>query len=1233
MNYGKEISTVKGSNQQQNDMDKMESKAKEEEEKKDPDNNAIEGTTKNDPTSDTKPTEEGIVKARQLSGINRLVPPTDAERQDHVKASYNDKVGFDNDIVTMVANQTIAKLNTSTNILNLKNSPLSAYKFVKVDESAGASYGMSPFLITTEVPQLFKFKATYNEQQQVNPADIVTMKFSSTNVTEVVSKSIEIFNVSTMTVRVALNDTIAHMKIIDPNLTDDQSIKLQTLDRAARENPQGSVNAIESRIFSAITAFLALDNLLVAMPTKITTLEQVRGGLAANVLATMPFYDGMQPHLYYSVFSNLPDWFRKHLNDSFEECPLQIGDFVVNSYEGMKLAQFNKLVIDQYTAAVLRINFEKLRNHTLTTNVLVEKIMASMLSHDKVEVNTLADVQEFSLLYNWTTAEYNLYMFNIMTDTKMQEEVISFLRDELVKTNRLTSVNIEQVWRSLSATDTLALNFNSAWTASINIGDSFSLYEMVIYETFADWCIFELKFPNTPNSIEAITEVLNIHVFMILYPRITQRMIHTIGFRLKTLYEIMYQGTYRNFRNKYGEVRTEFGKKPFMVNSYEIKSAESQQGYVYSIFMPQVRDREPPPQILQPQETAQLNVFVTLLTNLRALVLPAIEPIPLDRKRIAKYPYMSTEYVAYGSWKPLTYADYQLSKITELGDKLSTLMTYADTMKQLFAAQNPSSNELPRTFNSYFTAWTTQISRLLSTAGPVYQITCANIQKSLFNSPFYVHSTFNPDPKQFFFVQRSVGIGPLVSANLSSVIVPKKILIPAFRLNGAMCLALTGEGEYIRNTLEAYQPAEDIQGSANRVRTNITVFNGVSCFMYANSLVAKSRKFGFAMQITQWLTTPGDAENPFRHLVAEIAQYMKMSTWTPLVKRIFETFGLNYETYFSGNIGASSTVLDGRFLDRTLVLIDPTTSMAIKNHPINTLFGQKFTYMVPLDIEKLSILTKPLVQSDSRIMRIKKDWYFGKLFVDELHPTQPALGMTNWVDETTINKDFSLTKIRLKGGQVTRLEYKSDKTGINHSMILPYTSNNVPILLIKMEYLTELPMIYLEVIAEAITEGKIILQIKELKVKVSIEDRPTRTTNYSEPNWSLAEVHDFLRNPSGCVIERTFVSTRSAINQQAQSLVRPGYIQWLATPTSTDPSLFVGTITNAIQRPEQTVIPTPDELGYGRGEHGLEFNSGVRKIDSNIINWNNSIPTVSPKLLNTIDVHMIPHIPQYLGVF
>lgn len=1164
-------------------------------------------------------------------GKNRIQPATQEQKEKHDEYEQKDKIPrTDTNLMTVIANHTIATLQTNTNIVPLVNAPLSSFAFGKVDRSINGYFGITPYVITTQVPQLFKFTPLYNAAQQVNLPDLLAMKFSLEEINATISKSIELFNISTMTVRIELNENIGHGTILDPNSIKDGALKLTTLIPAiSRQNPQSSANFVENRIFSVLSAFNALDNILVAIPKKLVALDSVRGGPVAESLAIMPFYENMHPHPYYSVFSNLPDWARAYFNECFTVNPLQIGDLAVDSYAGMKLSQTTKLVLDQFTAAVLRMNYNKLKNHTLTTNTLENKIRASLFQYDKLEVETLCDLEDFSLLYDFSHDEYELYMFRILVDSSTRLKVINFLVSELEKTNRLCTLPIEDIWQGLLAGDLEASSFNSQWTGSISIGNSFSPYEMLIYETFSDFFTFNPTFSSTPKGIEAITEILSIYTFMILYPRITQRCIHKIGYRLTSLLDVMYPQIFNAFRHEFGDIRTNWGRDKFQAYDYQMSRTESQQGYIYSIFTPLTKVRND--RYAQGLDQSVLNRFIALMNSIRTLILPTQHQYSLDRKRIAHYPYLYTTYTTYASWAPIPYGDYQNSQQTELGNRLKLLIAKSEDFRSLYTAQTPASSQIPRGFNSYFISWTNQLARLLSTAGGVYQITCAMIQETLFNSPFYVGSLYTPNSSKFFYVPNDIGIAPLPSASLSSLVIPTHIQINNFKLNIGMALALTMEGEYMRNTVIPYENDNDITRPRYRQRTDMTSLDAVECFKMMNSLVSESRRFGCAMQMTQWLTTPDDPDNPFQSLMMEIAQYMKMASWVPLVKKIFAIFDVNYDEVFIRTMGPTEFILDGRYLDRSLVLVDSQTAMAQREQPLNSKFGTKFNYMTQIDIDKLEVLTKPLISMDSKIIYIHKDWYFGRLVVDEMGPTQTQLSFTNWTDETTLNREFIFRRVAYKNGQAASIQYRSDIDGHLKTMILPYVAQNAPVLLIKLEYTTELNLTYLRVLAKAIAHGKIILKIKYFKVRVWIEDMPSRTDDYSEPPMTEDEVYEVLSLPAGCIYEKKFKTTHYATNFSSEALVCPGYIQWFATPHEADRNIFTSTITNAIVRPSQTILPHSDELGYGLGDEGLHFPTGALKTESNIINWNNSIPTVSPKLINSVDLRIIPFIPQYLG--
>lgn len=198
-------------------------------------------------------------------GKNRIIAANDELRKEHDKTEEKDRLAVrQTQLMTVIANHTIAALQTETNTTSLRAAPLSSFAFGKVDRTVQGSYGITPYMITTEVPQLFKFTTLYNESQQVNLPDLMTMKFSMNEVNDTVAQSINIFNISTMTVRIELNDKLGMCPILDPNSIENGAMKLSTVVPAGRENPQTSVNFVENRIFSVVSAFNALDIGLVA---------------------------------------------------------------------------------------------------------------------------------------------------------------------------------------------------------------------------------------------------------------------------------------------------------------------------------------------------------------------------------------------------------------------------------------------------------------------------------------------------------------------------------------------------------------------------------------------------------------------------------------------------------------------------------------------------------------------------------------------------------------------------------------------------------------------------------------------------------------------------------------------------------------------------------------------------------------------------------------------------------
>nr|APG79174.1 hypothetical protein 1 [Hubei diptera virus 20] len=1179
-------------------------------------------------TMNTTDTTTLTTSSTSTQPTSRIVPANEKQIENHKNEEKTNALPVDTaKIMSVVLNQTLNALPLSKVTTSIDTVPLSSYVFGSVSKDIGSGYGVTPFLMTDEIPQLFKLVAVHNAQQQTNPEDMTITQITKQEVLGVVSKSIELFNTSTLTVRVVLNDKIGQMPIIDPNDTSNGVIELKRVGPEGRQNAQNSVNMVESRFFSVINAFIGLDNLLIKMPKKITCLDSVRGGPVAQALSQMPFYDQLQPHPFYAVFTTIPQWFRTYLEQCFIECPLNIGESVVTSVGGKKLCQFNHMIIDQYTAKFLQLNYRKLKSGLLTNDRLYLLLDPCIFPHDKLSINSIIDVDDFTMLYNYSSTEYDLAMFTMNTTLSIKKDIINFLNEQLIATNRVNMAKIEEVWSDLLISDSASVSFNNKWIKSLAIGDKTSPVSMLLMETFSDWFDIKPIFGPLPSSLEAIQEIIQIYMHILLFPRISQRIIHRLGNRLTSLFSTAFKKIFDEFVLQYGDVRIKYGEEKYNSTGLELNMTHSQCGYIHSIFCNNkiVAGRN----LGEKQKT--LNQFITLLNNLRAQVIPVISKTSLDKKQRAGYPYMYDTYETYMSWKPIDYNDYYSNKRTEIGTRISKLISTADELKSLLVNQDSASREVPQSYSLYYASWTRQLSNVACTVGPAMQLTMAMLQKTLFESPFYTGSLYNPHPSRFFHVPNSVGIGAIDSADLTAVVVPRRIEVGSYRTNIAMVLALTLEGEYSRDTITPRESDDSVEQVGIRRRDEITSLDGVELFKMANRVVSYATRYGAAMQLAQWMVTTNDPNNPFASISSELAKYMRMSSWVPLTKKIFALFGLDFSEYFIETISGSSFVVDGRYLDRTLVLIDPATNAPVKNNPVNSKFGRKFTYMLPIDIQKIELLCRPLLSADSRIIHVQSDWYFGNLIVDEMGPTQYNLAKTNWTDETNLDNRCIFKRVKHKHGQAAQLTYYSLTDQQEKTMLLPFTTMSTPILLLNITYMSDIPIEYITPLAKAIVAGKIVLRIKKLKLRVLIEDKPSRTIDYSQNPLTEAEAIDILYTPDGSIRDETFVTTNYATNFTSNAFVIPGYRQRFATTHEADTTLFMSTITNATEKPAQCILPTSDELGFGPSEDGSSFNDNVEKIKSNVINWNNSVPTISDKLVNNINVVIESCIPQHLG--
>lgn len=1144
--------------------------------------------------------------------------------KDDIEVSNQKNVEMEN--VNIIANQQVYKLMAASirteigkqdAIVGLSCAKLSLYDFDHISDKI-TNEPFSPFLVTEKIPQLFYFESTHSDNLQPNQ-DImfVTNMIRDDANFDVVKESVKLWYPGTLTSRICLNSKLVITNIVNPNSIAPGAITVKPINAIAKFNVQNRISLMENRLFSLISIFTALDDVLVLMPRKLVQIQVPHSaGVIVHALSEMPIYSGMAPHFYMAALTNMTTDYRNNMDRLWSRCPLQIADMEVSNYAGAKLAQHNKTIIDQYTAAFLRTNYERMQNNQLAPHQLLLKIQACLIEGDSVMEKPGTVPHHLTIMYNYTDMEQNLFMFKFLTSPTMRTDIMNILRKQLALTNRLTSWRVEEIWKPTPNISQDSINYETAWMNILSVGDGLSPYDMLIYETFADGFEFRISPSPIPKGIPAMIEILSIYVHMVTYPRITQQIINVLGHRLSLLYQSSLGDTFTQFRRKYGAIRKNWMQTQDGDVMRLITPVESQTGTTYSIFYDKFNSKN-----------GMLKTFEEFLSNMNSLIAPTTEQVSLSPKLQAGFPYMYDDYNSYVSWKPVDPVTYLSSETTAMGDKIQLMISNMQNYLDAYSVKSNSSKTIKREFLTYFKDWSNALSNIVLSCGSAFELTSGRLQRAIMNSPFYIGSLYDPTPERFWYVPKRLGISPVVNINAKATIIPNRIVVANYNYNIGIRHVLTMVGEFNRSYIVPLQSNNVYEVNSLVENPDITFLDGIKIMEYYYSILGRSKRFGYAMQLARWLVEKDNEYNPIK-LVAEMFDpYMKLSTWALLVRKVFTAFDVNFDEYFIESAGTNTFTKDGRYLDKVLSIMNPITAVAEDEQPPNSWFGRKFEYVTEYDIYKFNSISRPIMSYNSRVLNVVSGWYFGKMIVNTMGPTQADLSR-NWNDIA----DFSLPttmfrQVTYNAGTAVVLDYISQVDQVPRSWMLPIAPENNYKLLIKMDSLTKISAIYTDAVASAIYYGYVIIYVDTFNIQVNLRDGDSLTRDYSEQQPSLDEVKSYVQSSVGTVFIREFLTTTYAANFTSNVHTIPGYIQWFATHKSADKNIFASTITNSSTGLAQSIMPSEDELGYGPSEDGTKFNDQTEKLSSDIINWNNRIYTISDRLMTTPEYQVIPVIP------
>lgn len=1093
-----------------------------------------------------------------------------------------------------------------------------SYKF-------GTELVITPFDICDGIPRMFELVVTSNPDQDPN---IKNQRFDAlTTSLAQVKESVAMFNTNTLTVRVKLRDEINGVAIGDLNTIEEGTIKLQQVE-SHYDNLQSYASFMESRFMKMVRLFQAFYFKIYSIPKKITVSNLLSDNPMIRDLSTMAFWEGGYPHIYLSVFEADPIWYREALIDLYGQAPLLLGETGVETRNGFKESARVRAVTDQYASYLVNVNTDKLKSSQLSEYQWLNRLRANMFRSDEVRVRLTRDETILSLLYNPSRVEWTNVQTFIMVNPLIRNGIFDAYSTLLATTNRFTLHRLNDVWNNLDGpTERIGAQIDEAFKSFVAVGNAESPTNMVLYETFSDWFDFALKMPQLPPDYPAVIEIMALMIFMKMFPALSQQMMHELGYRMSCLFRIYLPTQYREFIERYGEIRYN-GQKQSM-RSYILTKAQSQMGYVYAMFDATVGTD---------QNQREVPRLVSIFAKMRRLLQPKLVAVALDKKELAEYPYFS-DYRTFMSWPHKPVESYLDSDSSEFSDELAHIV---DLGAQIFRMKSEphvrQSDMMPRAAQQYVTLFFNKLSRLLPSASVPVQTTMYKFQDLIKNSGPFVYDRY--DPTDFFHVPKSLVLAsedPLRKSQGIPLKKGRKILIDPYI---ALRYALTLDGDWKRNIqlVTMGNPSSSdvyVQPSRNYLMIKGDVIDG-----WMTQLIKPALSFGTAMQLLRWLVLPDDETNPIVEVARSFRLFWRMACWVPFVKRLFENFGLDWATYFLDSFLTNQGVQDGRQVILRICELDPKSMLPIREVNDNSMLGRELEYVDGDTRDMISELSRMLLSYESPLLNMVKGIYLGRFMFTEMKPQQHDVqdGWTHIEFESMANgrlrQNVLFSQKILKQGNANAITFRFPQG--DRTYFLPYDNNiDKERYMIHLKDFSQIPMGFKESVAKAVHWGWLSFHASEVRVNVNIIDTSSKTIDYSD-HKTVDAILRIVSTPTAELISTDMVTTMYTTNFTQNAIVIPAYVQWIVTHDNPDKNLHAAVINSGPSRREETVLPDPDELGFGTPyTDRVSFApSGKNKLRLNKVNWNNEYTAISTRLVDwNVEVDYIPAQPMSYEVF
>lgn len=1099
-------------------------------------------------------------------------------------------------------NATVARIINSSHVTDFKNEDNvgSIFKKVLIDwneynvlDDFGKVFEL-PFRVIDEVPRLFDLIVTYNSQQSPDYRNKILE--TSFHTTETLQQASMMFNSQTLTVRNQLRNEVNGKQIWNVNKYEPGTLKIPRFQSAPQSFAQETYGA-ESRLRAMIDIFLAFDGVIYDYPNKLTP-NYINNNELTAVLSSMPIYEKMYPHIYYSIFTATSGWYREALNELARKAQIAIGDTQATIHYAMKMTSYIMTITDQFAAELARLNFLRLQMNQINVPMYQARIEANCFADTIVNANIMSDLTYLSL-YQPPEADIKAFIYQTLVSKEQREQICQYLTSLISKLSLFHSRSIDESlpWNSLPTVSSGQF-VNQALKTTLSNAGSLNIENFLILETFSNFFTFNFDITNAATESNCIFTLLAMVVCAWTFPNVFQKSIGSIGLGAMHCFSRL-SNSWNSFVIKYGSI-VDINDNKTASGTRQMTYDELLAGCTYSIFSKNVG---------RGQNVTELE---KLIAEFRDLCRPNRTPVYLNRKKAASYPYIRSDYKSTLSWPPMDINELRNQVVTNWASKLKQAISFAEKLIQLKYGKNAPSASVT-TPKNYLQSLFNQMSINFSSAGSLFQHQCARVQSMLKNSFGFVYDEFSPGSVPDFRYPQPI-VMSTVDEKQALPIIP--IQVDQMNIFTPLYYVLTTSGAVDRPVnvaiLDTKESFYDI------VRDNY--IQGHILDQMFVSYTLKARRLNLALWIGRALRSPNDESNPLKYFAREFRHYLSMSNWVPLMKLIFESLKLDWEIYFLNVPRGTpdSRGFDTRALSQTLYRRSREGAIPdTKNNDKSELFGAPFLHPDEKDSAPFKVISKMMFNEGDQPTAVipKGDGFIlARFYVDDLKPefniddTWVLVGKDRW--KLSYEKAAGVFGIKPVLSIIL-----SD--GSEDLYCLPHIKSNECFLL-EVDWMSDIPIEMRSFVAQAIYEGKLGIYCKNQPITAEkIIDIGDRKIDPSR-NLYVEKILEILSLPTNAILQHEFVNTKYASNFIGNAGLVPSYVQWIVPLQDLDRTLHAALFSYETRLPN-TKLPTIEEVEFGSlSNECINFSSrGVPKIELGCVNWNNALPVINKKSLQT----------------